>query len=106
MLSNEDIIEYKTFLLKFGKFLDPAYVHSCLSVIYVSRLLLQKSLNFLENSHICLLTGISCIFFVVYCASSSYTGTIAANRSELIGFVPILQFEYKNLNFSLKIRIF
>ena len=31
---------------------------------------------------------------------------IAANRSKLFGFVPILQFQYENLNFSLKVRIF
>ena len=32
--------------------------------------------------------------------------SIAANRSEWFGFVPIWLFEYENLIFSLKIRIF
>ena len=32
--------------------------------------------------------------------------SIACNHSELFRFVPILQLKYKNLNFSLKIRVF
>ena len=52
----------------------------------------------------------NCMNTNAYCMNTNCMNTnaycIAANCSELIGFIPILQLEYKNPNFSPEIWIF